>query len=51
MAHRNAVTHVTTWRSKNRAKYNEYQKLLVKKLREYEKISKRFRNIDISLFF
>ena len=30
MTHKNAVAHVMTWRKKNKAQYNEYQKKLVK---------------------
>ena len=48
MTHKNAVAHTLTWRKKNKAKYNEYQKLLVKKLREYEKFAKRLRKININ---
>ena len=50
MTHRNAVTHVMTWRKKNKAQYNEYQKMLVRKIREYEKVAKYFRKIDTNYF-
>ena len=50
MTHRNAVTHVMTWRKKNKAQYNEYQKMLVRKIREYEKFCQRLRKIDTNIF-
>jgi hypothetical protein len=48
MPHKNAVKHTLTWRSKNKAYYNEYQKILVRKIREYEKFAKRLREININ---
>jgi len=48
MPHKNAVKHTLTWRVKNKAHYNEYQKALVKKIREYEKFAKRLRQINLN---
>ena len=50
MTHRNAVVHALTWRSKNKAHYNEYQKKLVGKIREYEKFAKYLRKIETNYF-
>ena len=50
MTHKNAVAHVMTWRKKNKAQYNEYQKKLVKKLREYEKFANKLRKISTNIF-
>jgi hypothetical protein len=50
MAHANATKHTLAWRKKNKAKYNEYQKLLVKKLYEYKRFSEILRKIDDTLF-
>lgn len=50
MPHKNAVTHALTWRKKNKEHYNEYQKILSRKIREYEKCSRNFRKIDINYF-
>jgi hypothetical protein len=50
MPHKNAVTHALTWRKKNKEHYNEYQKLLSRKIREFEKCSRTFRKIDINYF-
>lgn len=50
MTHKNAVAHVMTWRKKNKAQYNEYQKKLVGKIREYEKFANRLRKISTNYF-
>ena len=50
MPHKNAVKNTLTWRNKHKAHYNEYQKLLVRKIREYEKVAKYFRKIDTNYF-
>lgn len=50
MPHKNAVKHALAWRTKNKEHYTQYQKLLVRKIREYEKCSRNFRKIDINYF-